>query len=79
MNKKQLEDMAEAAKGKVKEARVNVKEAKCDVKKAKGKVKEAKSEAKAAKRKVKEAKGIGRGPCVVVMNDKDNRRYTRPS
>ena len=44
---------------------MNVKEAKCDVKKAKG--------------KVKEAKGIGREACVVIMNDKDNRRYTRPS
>ena len=65
MNKNQLKGRVEEAKSKVKEA--------------KGKVKEAKSEVKEAKRKVKDAKGKDDEAGDVILDDKDNRRYIRPS
>ena len=45
----------------------------------KGRVEEAKSEVKEAKRKVKDAKGKGEEAGDVILDDKDNRRYIRPS
>jgi uncharacterized protein YjbJ (UPF0337 family) len=45
----------------------------------KGRVEEAKTKVKEAKGKVKEAKGKGDEASDVILDDKDNRRYIRPS
>jgi len=47
--------------------------------KLKGRVVEAKTKVKEAKRRVKGANGKGDEADDVIMDDKDNRRYIRPS